>query len=101
MESKERLKERYVEALTLFWEKFKIPRLDKVKRIEQFAKGMNPYHEGIVRILKLATDFRFRVEVVYHNLPLSHVRMPFGLASLFLTDGTANGISCYVPVQSG
>ena len=54
MEPKERLKERCIR-----------PSLLGVLRLEQFATGMIPYHEGIVRILKLATDFRFGVEVVH------------------------------------
>ena len=81
------LEERYLEAVTLFWEKFKTPKLEKALRAEQFAKVMSPYHEGSVRKLKLATDFRFKVKVWT-------VWMPFGLASLFLRDSNAIGISC-------
>ena len=87
MEPKERLKEKCIRRSLL-----------EVLRVEQFATGVIPYHEGIVRILTLATDIRFGVEVVHVPQPTTLGSSDaFGLASF--NGCNANGISCYVPVQ--
>ena len=69
--------------------------------VEQFATGMIPYFKGIVRILKLASDFRFGVGVVHVPQPTTlGCSDAFWFSFVILNGCSPNGISCYVQVQS-